>query len=98
MAGVPAIMQAMFDEIAPTLPASGKIHSETIEAGRGESSVAALLEEVEKGNELVRIGSYPYHDGTRFTTRIVIRSRDRNALAGAADAIRDGLKRLPDSA
>ncbi len=94
MAGVPAIMQAMFDEIVPSLPTGSRIHSETIEAGMGESAVATLLENVEAANAPVRIGSYPYHDGERFTTRIVLRSRDRDAIRSAAEEIRVGLAHL----
>jgi molybdenum cofactor synthesis domain-containing protein len=92
MAGVPAVMQAMMDAIIETLPASGAIQSETVEAGRGEGDVAALLEELQANYRDVRIGSYPYHDGTRFTTRIVLRSRDGPALAAARAALDAALK------
>ncbi len=96
MAGVPAIMQSMFDQLVSFLPTGALIHSETVEAGRGESAIAALLEQVEAAHDSVRIGSYPYHDGVRYTTRIVLRSRDQDALGRAADDIRDGLAKLPD--
>ncbi len=39
----------------------------------------------------VRIGSYPYHDGQRFTTRLVLRSRDAEALAEAKAALEAAL-------
>jgi len=87
MAGVPAVMQAMMDVIAASLPASAAIESETVEAGRGEGDVAAPLEKLQADHPSVRIGSYPYHDGTRFTTRIVLRSRDRAALKAARAAL-----------
>ena len=87
MAGVPAVMQAMMDAVIETLPASVAMMSETVEAGRGEGDVAALLEELQGKYGNVRIGSYPYHDGTRFTTRIVLRSRDGLALAAARAAL-----------
>ncbi len=87
MAGVPAVMQAMMDAIAETLPAAAAISSETVEAGRGEGDVAALLVTLQADHPRVRIGSYPYHDGSRFTTRIVLRSRDRAALKAARAAL-----------
>ena len=92
MAGVPAVMQAMMDAIAETLPASAAINSETVEAGRGEGDIAALLEKLQGEYRSVRIGSYPYHDGTRFTTRIVLRSRDATALKAARAALDAALK------
>ena len=87
MAGVPAIMQAMMDEVVKMLPASSPVLSETIEARRGEGDVAVAAAEVQKAHPGVRIGSYPYHDGTMFTTRLVLRSRDRDALAAARAAM-----------
>jgi molybdopterin-biosynthesis enzyme MoeA-like protein len=91
MAGVPAIMQAMMDVIARSLPASGRILSETIEAHRGEGEIAAPAAAVQDAHPAVRIGSYPYHDGTRFTTRLVLRSRDAGALASARSALEKAL-------
>ncbi len=92
MAGVPSIMQAMLDALTPRLPTSTVIRSETVEAGRGESEVSEMLEAIQKEHPGVQIGSYPYHDGTRFTTRIVVRSRDDDLLAAAVDAVKAALK------
>ena len=92
MAGVPAIMQSMMDEVVKTLPASRPVLSETIEAHRGEGDIAAMAAAVQTAHPAVRIGSYPYHDGTRFTTRLVIRSRDAEALAQATAAMDRALK------
>jgi molybdenum cofactor synthesis domain-containing protein len=92
MAGVPAVMQAMMDTIIGTLPAASAILSESVEAKRGEGDVAALLEKLQGDYRSVRIGSYPYHDGTRFTTRIVLRSRDASALKAARAALDAALK------
>jgi molybdenum cofactor synthesis domain-containing protein len=94
MAGVPSIMQAMMDEVVKMLPVSARVLSETIEAGRGEGEIAVPAADVQKAFPNVRIGSYPYHDGTRFTTRLVLRSRDSEALAAAKAAMTDALARL----
>ncbi len=92
MAGVPAIMQAMLDALTPRLPTSVVMMSETIEANRGESEVSEMLEAVQAEFPQVQIGSYPYHDGERFTTRIVARCRDAEMLASAVAALKAGLK------
>ena len=92
MAGVPSIMQAMMDEVVKMLPASRPVFSETIEAHRGEGDIAVPAAAVQKAFPLVRIGSYPYHDGKSFTTRLVLRSRDAEALAAASAAMDQALK------
>jgi molybdenum cofactor synthesis domain-containing protein len=94
MAGVPSIMQAMMDEVVKMLPASAPILSETIEAHRGEGEIAVPAATVQRAFPGVRIGSYPYHDGQRFTTRLVLRSRDRDVLSAATAAMREELDRL----
>jgi hypothetical protein len=68
--------------------------SETIEAHRGEGDIAVPAGDVQKAFPDVRIGSYPYHDGTKFTTRLVLRSRDEKALQAAKAAMEAALKKL----
>ena len=94
MAGVPAILQAMMDEVVKMLPASRPVLSETIEAHRPEGEVAVPARDVQAAHPLVRIGSYPYHDGARFVTRLVLRSRDADALAAAVAAMNAALKEV----
>jgi molybdenum cofactor synthesis domain-containing protein len=94
MAGVPAIMQAMMDEVVKRLPVSQPLISETIEAGRGEGDIAVVAARVQADNPAVRIGSYPYHDGNGFVTRLVLRSRDASALAEARRAMSEALAGL----
>jgi len=84
MAGVPAIMQAMLDEIGPTLKTGRRLLSETIEAGLPESIVAEPLGAIAAANPDTMIGSYPFHDGNRFATRLVVRARDPARLAAVA--------------
>jgi molybdenum cofactor synthesis domain-containing protein len=95
MAGVPAIMQAMMDEVVKALPAARPMLSETIEAHRGEGDIAAPAAKVQAAHPGVRIGSYPYHDGRRFTTRLVLRSRDATALAAATAELRAAIGVAP---
>jgi molybdenum cofactor synthesis domain-containing protein len=94
MAGVPAILQAMMDEVVKQLPAAQPVLSETIEAHRPEGEIAVPAREVQAAHPHVRIGSYPYHDGTRFVTRLVLRSRDTEALANAVAAMNGALAAL----
>jgi molybdenum cofactor synthesis domain-containing protein len=89
MAGVPAIMQAMLDALAPTLPTGRKMLSRSVAAGMGEGRIAAKLGEVQKAHPETMIGSYPTFDAaTGHTTVIVIRSRDEAKLAAAEAAVK----------
>ena len=87
MAGVPSIMQAMLDDVAPKLKAGTRLTVETIEAmGLPEGAYAAALGEIAKAHVAVSIGSYPsFQDGT-FRNQIVIRGRDPAAVAAAREA------------
>jgi molybdopterin-biosynthesis enzyme MoeA-like protein len=88
MAGVPSIMQAMLDEIAPTLKTGVKMESETIRADAREGDVGTALGEVAKAHPEVTIGSYPFFDDKSGpNTNLVIRSRDPQALAVAKAAV-----------
>jgi len=86
MAGVPAIMQAMLDGAAKTLKTGTKMLSRAVEAHMGEGTVAKPLAELQERFSNLSIGSYPYHDGKRFTTQIVLRGRDQDELDEATAA------------
>jgi molybdenum cofactor synthesis domain-containing protein len=82
MAGVPAIMQAMLDEVAPTLETGAKMLSETIRADAKEGDVGTELGRIASANPGVSIGSYPFFDDKLGpNTNIVVRARDAARLA-----------------
>jgi molybdenum cofactor synthesis domain-containing protein len=62
MAGVPSIMQAMLDEVAPKLKTGVRMLSETVRADAREGDIGMQLGEIAKGNPDVVIGSYPFFD------------------------------------
>jgi molybdenum cofactor synthesis domain-containing protein len=87
MAGVPAIMQAMLDAIAPLLETGVRMLSETIRADAREGDIGTPLGEIAKAHPDVTIGSYPFFDeGRGPNTNIVVRSRDPQKLAAAKQA------------
>jgi molybdopterin-biosynthesis enzyme MoeA-like protein len=88
MAGVPAIMQAMLDALAPRLATGKKMLSRSIPAKAKEGDVATPLAEVQKRFPDVIMGSYPsYADGVPTTT-LVVRSRDEGRLDEAEAAVK----------
>jgi molybdenum cofactor synthesis domain-containing protein len=83
MAGVPKVMQAMMDTIAPMLVTGPKVESRTVEFQGGEGEVAKGLSEIQQRYANVSIGSYPFETGLGFGTNLVLRSRDLAALEQA---------------
>jgi molybdenum cofactor synthesis domain-containing protein len=82
MAGVPAIMQAMLDVVAPKLKTGVKMLSETIRADAKEGDVGTELGRIASANPGVSIGSYPFFDDKLGpNTNIVVRARDAARLA-----------------
>ena len=95
MAGVPAIMQAMLDEVAPKLRTGGKVLSETVRADTREGDIGTELGEIAKAHPEVTIGSYPFFDDKRGpNTNVVVRSRDPQKLAAAKAAVEEMLKQV----
>lgn len=84
MAGVPTIMQAMLDQVAPKLKTGVRMLSETVRADAREGDVGGPLAAIAKANPEVSIGSYPFmgEDG-RPNTNLVLRSRDAEKLTAA---------------
>lgn len=87
MAGVPSIMQAMLDVVAPTLRTGVKMLSETMRAGLKEGDIGTALAAIAKAHPETSIGSYPFWSETGPDTNIVVRSRDPGQLADAAAAV-----------
>jgi molybdenum cofactor synthesis domain-containing protein len=95
MAGVPSIMQAMLDAVAPTLKTGVKMLSETVRADLREGDIGTPLGEIAKAHPDTMIGSYPFVDGKgEPNTNLVIRSRDAQKLASAKRAVEDMLRRV----
>jgi len=81
MAGVPAIMQAMLDEVAPKLKTGVKMLSTSIRADAKEGDIGTELGAVAKTYPDAIIGSYPFQDEKGVpNTNIVVRSRDAAKL------------------
>jgi len=95
MAGVPAVMHAMLDEVAPKLATGVKMLAESIDAqGLPEGAYAAGLAELAKSLPDISLGSYPSLVDGKFKNQIVLRGRDAGALAAAAGKVRAMLAQL----
>ncbi len=95
MAGVPSIMQAMLDDVAPRLSTGARMMMETVEAtGIPEATYATPLSEIAKAHPDTIIGSYPQFVEGRFRNQIVVRSKDGAALQAALEAVDAMLKSM----
>jgi molybdenum cofactor synthesis domain-containing protein len=95
MAGVPAIMQAMLDEVAPRLKTGTRMIAETVKAGGlFEGDYAAALGDLAAANPELSIGSYPVFRDGGFHNEIVIRGEDAAKVAAAAATIGGMVARL----
>jgi molybdenum cofactor synthesis domain-containing protein len=95
MAGVPSIMQAMLDEVAPKLKTGIRMLSQTVRADAREGDIGTQLGEIAKANPEVAIGSYPFFDPQHGpNTNVVLRARDAQKLAAATRAVEDMLVRV----
>ena len=87
MAGVPSIMQAMMEEIIPTLRTGPKMLSHTVLANAKEGEVGTPLGQIQKAHPEVAIGSYPFQDERGYNTNLVVRGRDEAKIAAAVTDI-----------
>ena len=95
MAGVPTIMQAMLDEVAPKLKTGVKMLSETVRADCREGDIGTPLGEIAKAYPEVAIGSYPFFDpDSGPNTNVVLRARDPARLIAAKGAVEEMLQRV----
>ncbi|MBX3529778.1 MAG: competence/damage-inducible protein A [Rhizobiaceae bacterium] len=83
MAGVPAIFQAMLDNVVPTLRSGAKLLSDMVHCPYGEGTIGDGLTAIQKAHPDTIIGSYPKYLDGRFWTELVVRSRDAGKLAAA---------------
>ncbi|MGN6116013.1 MAG: competence/damage-inducible protein A [Nitrobacter sp.] len=89
MAGVPSIMQAMMDIVAPRLQSGTRMLSESVRADAREGDVGTPLRAIAEAHPDTIIGSYPFLDENgKPNTSLVVRSRDQAKLTAAMDAVK----------
>jgi len=87
MAGVPVIMRAMLESIAPTLQGGRKLHSLTVKSRVGEGNIGGPLAALQEQFPDVKMGSYPRMGDGTVMTELVLRSSDEARLTDAARAV-----------
>jgi len=80
MAGVPRIMQAMFENIEPGLAMGPNIESVSVTCDLGEGTFAGALRELQAQYPTLDLGSYPMSSENGRRVALVARGTDKNAL------------------
>ncbi len=88
MAGVPRIMQAMFDGMKHTLAGGKPMVSRSILAHIGEGTIARGLGDIQRQHEDVEIGSYPFFRDGKLGTSLVMRAPDPAAIDAVAEKVK----------
>ncbi|MEN0000476.1 MAG: competence/damage-inducible protein A [Pseudomonadota bacterium] len=94
MAGVPAIFQAMLDNVVPTLRTGRKLQSTSVHCPFGEGKISKPLSEIQDNHPDAIIGSYPAFEEGAFWTEIVIRAGDQDTLAAATADVENMVEAL----
>jgi molybdenum cofactor synthesis domain-containing protein len=94
MAGVPQVFQAMLDNVLPELRTGSKMLSRAIACPFGEGDIGTPLAAIQKAHPQTSIGSYPKHDGKRFSTEIVVRAREQAEIDAAAADVQQMVRDL----
>jgi molybdopterin-biosynthesis enzyme MoeA-like protein len=97
MAGIPAVMRAMFESIAPDLESGTKVTSRSVAVLMGEGDIARPLGALQDQYDNLEIGSYPFVRKGKFGTTLVLRGTDAAAVQQAAEELKIILRNLGGS-
>ena len=88
LAGVPAIMRGMLEDVGPRLRTGKVVLSRTVRVvGTGEGVIAAPLEALAKAHPALSLGSYPFYGEGTYGSNLVIRGRDEAEVAATVEEL-----------
>lgn len=94
MAGVPKIMQAMFESLRDRLVGGPPLLSRNILCSLPEGTLAGGLAAIQERFPAVDIGSYPSYATTGFGVAVVLRHTDPSVLDAAAEEVKALVREL----
>jgi molybdenum cofactor synthesis domain-containing protein len=93
MAGVPAVMRGMLEDVGWRLKGGAVVLSRTVRVeGFGEGLIAEPLERVAKAHPDLSLGSYPFFSPTGYGSNLVLRGRDEDELAITVEELVEALR------
>ncbi len=97
MAGIPQVMQAMFDDVKASLKGGRPALARTLSCSLPEGLLAKGLGEIQARYPDVDIGSYPSYRRGSFGVSLVMRSPDAERLGEATEAVAALIRSLGDT-
>jgi molybdenum cofactor synthesis domain-containing protein len=94
LAGIPSVMQAMFDNVKLTLDGGPPVLSRTVSCALAEGIIAKGLGEIQSRYADLDIGSYPFLRRGEYGVSLVLRGRDPARLDAAKAEVADLVRRL----
>ena len=94
MAGIPQIMQSMFDYVKPTLEGGRPILSRSVRCNLPEGVIAKGLEDIQNRHPDCDLGSYPWQNDGKFGTSLVVRGNDPGRVDAATREVIEMVLRL----
>jgi molybdopterin-biosynthesis enzyme MoeA-like protein len=94
MAGIPAVMRAMFESLQHRLTGGLPLLSKAVVAALPESILAPGLSAIQGRYPEVEIGSYPFYRMRVFGVRLVLRATAAERLKAAAGEVRELVRGL----
>lgn len=94
MAGIPVVMQSMLLDLEMRIFGGDMMHAKAIHVFEGESTFAAILEEVEQEYHQVSLGSYPFFRNKKYGASFVLRSQIPSDLDKALDVLKEKIRQM----
>jgi molybdopterin-biosynthesis enzyme MoeA-like protein len=94
MAGIPSVMQAMFDGVKTGLKGGPPVLSRTVECAIPEGLLAKGLGEIQARYADLDIGSYPFTRRGGFGVALVLRGREAGRLEVGKDEVASLIRAL----
>ena len=94
LAGIPAVMRAMFESVAPTLRTGRRILSKSISVMTGEGDIASVVTDIQLKWDSVEIGSYPFVKDGNYGTSLVLRSSNIKILELAYEELLQNMDQI----
>ena len=97
LAGIPVVMQSMYDSLQHMLHGGAPVKSRAIRISLGEGTIAQGLSDVQARYPDVEIGSYPSARDGRLGVSLVFRSTDPARIAPAVDEVKALVRAMGDT-
>jgi len=88
LAGMPSVMQGMFEALIPQLEATEPFYQSMVTCNLAEGVIGERLGQIQIEYPTVSIGSYPfYHLPANIGVNLVVRGKDKRAISEATQEI-----------